>query len=109
MLVGVELAFGFVEWSKRARCLLAADPDIWFPHPGDGAYEAKAECGRCPVRAQCLAEAIISGEQVGIWGGLAVRDRKVLAERWQGGESLKDLVENAVTRRMFSTFFQGRQ
>ena len=47
-----------------------ADPDLFFPLPGESADPAKAICAVCPVRAECLALARARGEQFGIWGGV---------------------------------------
>ena len=47
-----------------------ADPDLFFPLPGQSADPAKAICAACAVRAECLALARARGEQFGIWGGV---------------------------------------
>ena len=47
-----------------------ADPDLFFPLPGESADPAKAICAACAVRAECLALARARGEQFGIWGGV---------------------------------------
>ena len=36
---------------------------------------AKAVCAVCPVRATCLEEALLSGEEWGIWGGYTSPER----------------------------------
>ena len=60
-----------------------ADPDLFFPEPGDTFAErrAKAICAGCPVRAACLAGAIDRGEPVGIFGGLNETERGL--PRWR--------------------------
>jgi WhiB family redox-sensing transcriptional regulator len=40
--------------------------------------KAKAICARCPVRPDCLAYALDSGEMFGIWGGLNEDERRAL-------------------------------
>jgi hypothetical protein len=47
-----------------------ADPDLFFPLPGQPADPAKAICGTCRMRAVCLARARANGERYGIWGGV---------------------------------------
>lgn len=42
---------------------------------------ARALCGRCPVREECLRYALESGEQHGIWGGLNELQRSHLRRR----------------------------
>jgi WhiB family redox-sensing transcriptional regulator len=39
---------------------------------------AKAVCAACPVRVQCLKQAVASGERYGIWGGLTDTERSRL-------------------------------
>lgn len=41
--------------------------------------EAKAMCGKCPVKARCL-EFAIEGDMRGIWGGLNERERNRLVK-----------------------------
>jgi WhiB family transcriptional regulator, redox-sensing transcriptional regulator len=40
---------------------------------------AKAVCGGCPVRVECLAWALASDEQLGVWGGMSERERQLLS------------------------------
>ena len=47
-----------------------ADPDLFFPLPGQSMDPAKAICVTCAVRAECLALARARGERFGIWGGV---------------------------------------
>ncbi len=56
-----------------------ADPDLWFSEdPADLEY-AKALCGQCPVRRQCLAAALQRREPWGVWGG-AIFDRGAVVD-----------------------------
>lgn len=68
-------------WRDRAACR-ADDPDLYF----DERTPAGAlSCGVCPVRAQCLAEAMEwegnagPGDRHGIYGGLTSKARARLA------------------------------
>ena len=47
-----------------------ADPDLFFPLPGESADPAQAICAGCAVRAECLARARVRGERFGVWGGV---------------------------------------
>jgi WhiB family redox-sensing transcriptional regulator len=47
-----------------------ADPELFFPLPGQSGNPAKAICGTCPVRARCLELALDRDERFGIWGGV---------------------------------------
>lgn len=71
------------DWTVLALCA-QTDPELWFPERGhfEQSQVAKAVCGRCPVRGQCLAEAMtrrLWSDDSGIWGGLSPRERRELA------------------------------
>lgn len=55
-------------------------------------------CERCPVRPDCLQEAVERGERFGIWGGLLASERIRLAQRVGAarrlGRPLRSLIEN---------------
>jgi WhiB family transcriptional regulator, redox-sensing transcriptional regulator len=59
-------------WTADAACQ-EADPDLFFPPKGrpDMTAEAIAWCGICPVRPQCLAEAMSTtpADDWGVRGG----------------------------------------
>ena len=70
------------DWQLRARCRELIDAgemtaDQWFPSRGEDVKPAKGVClEECPVRAECLAFALDSVEQHGIWGGASERERR---------------------------------
>lgn len=69
-------ALRYAEPACRAPGIQA---DWWFPEPGDhlgaAAELAKAICGVCPFRVECLAGALARRELHGIWGGLDDQER----------------------------------
>jgi WhiB family redox-sensing transcriptional regulator len=57
----------------------SADPELFFPAPGDnaGGEKAKAICRPCPTRDACAAWAIDqSWWLAGVFGGLSPKDRQ---------------------------------
>jgi WhiB family redox-sensing transcriptional regulator len=69
-------------WRNGAACL-DESPELFFPI--GSAYpallqtdEAKAVCRRCEVVDTCLKWAIESGQEAGVWGGLAEDERHTL-------------------------------
>ena len=68
------------DWRDRAECKDDPTPDLWFVPPGDrhGIAAAKAICRRCPVAAECLAEALADPNIVGVWGGTSEVERAKL-------------------------------
>lgn len=66
--------------SLTTRAEIAAWTSQFYPtrHSGpDDVNRAKAICAVCPVRAQCLAYALVNWEKVGIWGGETENERRV--------------------------------
>jgi WhiB family transcriptional regulator, redox-sensing transcriptional regulator len=66
-------------WRVLAACR-PADPDLFSPVSSAGksleqADKAKAVCGRCMVRRQCLAFALRTRQAHGIRGGLTAEER----------------------------------
>jgi len=72
-------------WLEQAACR-DEDPELFFPISAKGpglaqAAEAKAVCARCPVRDACLAYALATDQDAGIWGGLTEEERRGLRRR----------------------------
>lgn len=71
------------DWRNTAACRDIADPDIFFPIGNTGPAldqieEAKRICRACGVRRDCLAWALATGQDNGVWGGLSEDERKAL-------------------------------
>ena len=68
------------DWREQAECKDDPTPDLWFVPPDDrhGIAAAKAICRRCPVTAECLAEAMANPSIVGVWGGTTENQRAKL-------------------------------
>jgi WhiB family redox-sensing transcriptional regulator len=45
------------------------------------AEEAKAVCAGCPVRPDCLAFALDTEQNDGVWGGLSETERRALKRK----------------------------
>lgn len=65
-------------WMRRALCLTGIRlglmrADDWYPDWGQKTSPrtqlAIRVCQMCPVQAQCLTHALVTGEKHGIWGG----------------------------------------
>jgi WhiB family redox-sensing transcriptional regulator len=74
-------------WRTRAACR-GPETALFFPPSNAERREdrdvrearAKAICGECPVRRECLDHAVQCGEAHGIWGGLNEHERRGLLE-----------------------------
>jgi hypothetical protein len=55
-----------------AACEQMVSPnlDIWFSDDPQHQREAVRICGRCPLRAECLTDAVYAGEWLGVRGGM---------------------------------------
>jgi WhiB family transcriptional regulator, redox-sensing transcriptional regulator len=61
------------------------DAELWFAESPADVEFAKALCGDCPRRNECLASALDREEPWGVWGGeLFVRGRVVARKRPRG-------------------------
>jgi WhiB family redox-sensing transcriptional regulator len=65
-------------WMKRAQCR-GEDLSLFFPVVGARATDiakARAICGICPVRTDCLEQARKDPYTAGIWGATTARERR---------------------------------
>lgn len=81
------------EWRARGACR-SHHPDRLFV-PGAAQREAKMVCNPCPVRVQCLAEALDRRIEFGIWGGMTERERRALLRRRPDVPSWAELLKGA--------------
>lgn len=74
-----------MDWRESAACR-GVDPELFFPVGDTGpalvqVEAAKAVCRRCPVSAECLAFALTTRQDAGVWGGLTEDERAALRRR----------------------------
>ncbi len=74
-----------MDWRHRAACR-EEDPELFFPIGTTGpafhqTEQAKAVCRRCDVTDACLAWAMETGQDSGVWGGLSEDERRTLKRR----------------------------
>lgn len=63
-------------WMQDALCA-QTDPETFFPEKGGkGADDARKICGACEVRDECLAFALRTRQEEGVWGGKSPRQRR---------------------------------
>jgi WhiB family transcriptional regulator, redox-sensing transcriptional regulator len=77
----------------RAACR-NTDPDELFVQ-GAAQNRAKVICQACPVRTECLADALDSRIEFGVWGGMTERERRALLRRRPEVTSWHELLSNA--------------
>jgi WhiB family redox-sensing transcriptional regulator len=67
------------DWSEQGLCR-TVEPDALFVE-GAAQNRAKALCGGCSVRTECLAYALDERIEFGVWGGMTERERRALLRR----------------------------
>ncbi|MDO5034865.1 MAG: WhiB family transcriptional regulator [Actinomycetaceae bacterium] len=63
-------------WAAKALCA-AESPDTLFVQ-GAAQRQVRSRCMACPVRLECLADALQSEANFGVWGGLTERERRAM-------------------------------
>lgn len=81
------------DWASLGLCH-KADPDVLFVR-GAAQNLAKAMCRACPVRAECLADALDNRVEYGVWGGMTERERRALLRRRPEVTSWRELFVQA--------------
>lgn len=84
------------DWAARAACR-EIDPDSLFVQ-GAAQNRAKLICRGCPVRTECLADALDNRIEFGVWGGMTERERRALLRRRPEVTSWRALLEDARQR-----------
>ncbi|MGW5509929.1 WhiB family transcriptional regulator [Streptomyces albogriseolus] len=64
------------EWRALAACSTADEASFFKATPD----VAKQACQRCPVRGECLYDAVQADPPIGVWGGLTRNERRRLPE-----------------------------
>ena len=65
-------------WALRARCR-GRDDEMFVR--GAEQHRAKVVCFGCPVRGECLAEALDARLEWGVWGGMTERERRAVLKK----------------------------
>jgi WhiB family redox-sensing transcriptional regulator len=81
------------DWASEAACQ-TRQPDELFVK-GAAQNRAKQLCMGCPVRTECLGEALDNRIEWGVWGGLTERERRALLRRRPNVTSWRTLLETA--------------
>ncbi|WP_159944301.1 MULTISPECIES: WhiB family transcriptional regulator [unclassified Nocardiopsis] len=81
------------QWTTRALCR-RLDPDALFVQ-GAAQHRAKLICRGCPVRTECLADALDNRVEFGVWGGMTERERRALLRKHPEVTRWRPLLEEA--------------
>ncbi|HLS25786.1 MAG TPA: WhiB family transcriptional regulator [Beutenbergiaceae bacterium] len=64
--------------------------DLWFAERTAEVEQAKALCGSCPIKQECLDGAVARREPWGVWGGEVFVDGVIVARKRGRGRPRKD-------------------
>ena len=78
-------------WTAYGACA-GAPPDDLFVE-GAAQRTAREVCAACPVRLDCLIDALDHRILFGVWGGTTERERRSLLRRYPDVMSWRDLIE----------------
>ena len=81
------------DWASQAQCRKGPKDALFVQ--GAAQHDAKRMCGGCPVRTECLAEALDNQIEWGVWGGMTERERRALLARRPNVTSWRVLLETA--------------
>ena len=82
-------------WTAQAACGAGkVSPDTLFVE-GAAQRDARSVCQSCRVRLECLADALDSRTDFGVWGGMTERERRALRRRRPEVESWRDEPDGA--------------
>jgi len=90
--MGVQMSWND-EWAAAAICKKSR-PDELFVR-GAEQHKAKVVCASCPVRAECLAEALDNQIEWGVWGGMTERERRAVLRKRPNVTSWRALLSAA--------------
>lgn len=81
------------DWTLHAVCA-TADPDALFV-TGAAQRDAARICQACPVRLECLADALDNQVEFGVWGGMTERQRRAILKKSPTVTNWRSLLEVA--------------
>lgn len=81
------------DWTRQGKCV-TRNPDELFVS-GAAQRDAAKICSGCPVRLECLADALDNQVEFGVWGGLTERQRRALLRQRPDVSNWRDLLEGA--------------
>lgn len=81
------------QWLQQAACR-GLDPELFYPEQGQSAAQARAVCAVCPVKQECLEDALeheTQARRFGVFGGLTATERARLHQSRTGKSRRKPI------------------
>ena len=80
-------------WAAKALCA-QDEPDSLFVQ-GAALRQVRTRCYNCEVRLECLADALQSEANFGVWGGLTERERRAMLRQMSNITDWADWLANS--------------
>ena len=80
-------------WAAQALCA-GQELDALFVQ-GAAQRQVRTRCFSCPVRLECLADALQSEANYGVWGGLTERERRAMRRYYEDVTDWWDWLNNS--------------
>ncbi len=81
---GVKMTYEYSDedqsWAAKALC--ASEPADALFVQGAAQRQVRSRCLACEVRLECLADALQSEANFGVWGGLTERERRAMLRHY---------------------------
>ena len=84
-------------WGEAALCAQVG-PSFFFPEDGESVEQARRICAKCPVRIECLTDAVRTAEHDGIRAGFDMRDIYMTARHTRGHVEPRKVAEEMLRR-----------
>ncbi len=89
----------FHRWQASGACARSPNDSVFFVTPGRPRNNRKSNpyCVECPVKRLCLEDALVHGDQWGVWGGLDKHQRKIFARTHES--YMLSIIRDAIERK----------
>lgn len=81
------------DWVVAALCA-NEPPDALFAK-GAEQRKIRSMCYSCPVRLECLTDALNTKQDFGVWGGLTERERRAMLKHYPQVEDWEDWIKQS--------------
>lgn len=86
----MSYAYADKDQSWAAKALCASEPADALFVQGAAQRQIRSRCFACEVRLECLADALQSEANFGVWGGLTERERRAMLRHYRSVKNWRE-------------------
>ena len=86
---------GTRDWQSEGACK-GVEPDLFFTERGVSNQTAKAMCGLCVIKVECLDYAVTNNEAYGVWGGKSERERRKIRRQQNVAKRTNSILNQSI-------------